>query len=146
MPRDVELTLTTDPGLLCTVRAFVRSYIAPFEITEKHARLIVLAVDEACTNVIRHAYEGRRDQIIGIAFRSDNQWLEIRISDKGRPGPSDLFKGKRIQEPDPETIRPGGLGLPLILSVFDHVEFLPDVECGNTLILRLKHPDMKVTV
>ena len=92
---------------------------------------IVLAVDEACQNVIRHAYgsEGEGDISIELRHRVDAMIILIRdFAD-----PVDI---SRIKPRDLDDVRPGGLGTHLISEVMDEVDFLPPpIDGGNLLRL-----------
>ena len=96
---------------------------------------IVLAVDEACQNVIRHAYgsEGEGDISIELRRRADAMIILIRdFAD-----PVDI---SRIKPRDLDDVRPGGLGTYLISEVMDEVDFLPPpIDGGNLLRLVKKN-------
>lgn len=87
---------------------------------------MVLAVDEALTNIIRHAYQGKPDQPIEISFRriqaaqdgARRPALEIVFQDQGAK-----VDAKRLCSRDLEDVRPGGLGLHFIKESMDAVEF-----------------------
>src|SRR6266540_1829426 len=78
------------------MRDCVRDFLNGYPFSEKQRLLMVLGVDEACTNIIRYAYRLRDDQLIALSM-------------KGRPH---------------DMIKPGGLGLYLIRSAFDEVDYL----------------------
>ena len=59
-----ELEFASHPGNLCLVRDFVRQFLKSTKFTDCEKDLIVLGLDEACTNVIRYAYEHRTNQLI----------------------------------------------------------------------------------
>jgi len=54
-----ELEFSSHPGNLSLMRNFVRGFLDNLSISERDRTLMVLGVDEACTNIIRHAYELR---------------------------------------------------------------------------------------
>lgn len=92
---------------------------------------IVMAVDEACQNVIRHAYGGDCDGDISIELRQRSDAMIILIRDFADP--VDVSK---IKPRDLDDIRPGGLGTHLIQQVMDEVDFLPPpIDGGNLLRL-----------
>lgn len=92
---------------------------------------IVMAVDEACQNVIRHAYGGECDGDISIELRQRSDAMIIIIRDFADP--VDVSK---IKPRDIDDIRPGGLGTYLIQQVMDEVDFLPPpIDGGNLLRL-----------
>jgi len=94
--------------------------------------LIVLAVDEACANVIRHAYgpEGGGDIVLEV-FRT-SQDLCIRLTDFAEPVDKASIRSRDVNE-----LRPGGLGVHLIREIMDSFEFLEPIgTAGNVLEMR----------
>jgi len=92
---------------------------------------IVLAVDEACQNVIRHAYGGKGIGDISIELRQRSDAMIVMIRDFADP--VDISK---VKPRDLDDIRPGGLGTHLIQEVMDEVDFLPPpIDGGNLLRL-----------
>ena len=95
---------------------------------------IVLAVDEACSNIIRHGYgEGKTgDIILEILFSQDE--LIFRLTDFA----AQVDKTK-LRSRDLDDLRPGGLGVHLIKQVMDSFEYLDVPQgAGNVLELRKK--------
>jgi anti-sigma regulatory factor (Ser/Thr protein kinase) len=94
--------------------------------SEPESRAVVLAVDEALTNIIRHAYQGKAHQPIEISFRriqapqdgAGRPALEILLEDRGI-----RVDGSKLCGRDLEDVRPGGLGLHFIKECMDAVEF-----------------------
>ena len=128
-----QIEVTSSPRLLQVVRAAVGQYGRLLDFTEEETHRLKAAVDEACANIIRHSYGGEAGQRIVITFILSDARLEILLRDFGRkPDPARLAP----READPS--RPGGLGLPLIRSVMDEVEFDLSPERGTILRL-VKH-------
>ena len=96
---------------------------------------IVLAVDEALTNIIRHAYGGAEDQPIEVELLPESSpaaGLRIRIRDHGRP-----VDVRRIQSRDLDDVRPGGLGVHIMTECMDHLEY-QQAEGGGTVLTMFK--------
>ncbi len=91
-----------------------------------------LAVEEACANVIEHAYGGRGGDL-GITFEVSGRDVVLTVRDQGRP-----FAPEQVVAPDmslPLTQRRiGGLGLHLMYQLMDEVRF-DFAEGGNTLVM-----------
>jgi serine/threonine-protein kinase RsbW/sigma-B regulation protein RsbU (phosphoserine phosphatase) len=138
MNRDLHLTVRSDPKLLASVRSLVRSWVNSWEVDEKTADEVVLAIDEACTNAIRHAYEGRRDGSVELTLHAAEKHLEFQVSDSGVPCPPECTERRPLHPPDVDDMQPGGLGIQLIHKVFDEVDFCPGVSGGNCVTMKLK--------
>ena len=137
MDKDMHLEVRSDPRFLGTIRRMVRGWLEACGIGEQIAANVVLAIDEACANVIRHSYEGRCDQPLEISLHSEPDYLQFQISDHGEPCPPECVARKPFETPEIDQLKPGGLGVQLIYEVFDEVEFCPGVERGNCMTLRL---------
>ena len=77
----IALRITSDPKLLSIVRAMVGQLCDLLDYPPPEQRKIVLAVDEACANIIKHTYKGDRTQGIEIPL----QRHEGGPSSKSRP-------------------------------------------------------------
>ena len=114
----LEMHLQSDPRLLHIVRSMVGQSASLCGFSEEETQFIILAVDEACTNVIKHAYHGRTDGQFAICCKERGDGIEFLLRDLGTPCDSARFPKRSLDE-----VRPGGLGLPLIQAVMDQVEF-----------------------
>ncbi len=135
---DIALCLRSDPRLLCAVRGLVRPYLEKQDVAAGRIDDVVLAVDEACTNAIRHAYGRATDREVWLALRQLPDYIEVEVRDEGTPAPAERVQRRPLAEPDPDTVVPGGLGIPLIYSAFDEVIFEPGPERGNRVRMRLR--------
>lgn len=137
--KDFSLTFLSSPRLLCDVRAMLRSYLTNLGLDGDKLQEVVLAVDEACTNSIRHAYGGRDDKLLELSMNSEDGWIELELSDSGTPAPYDRVKKKSEEEIAAEALTPGGLGMHLIYNVFDDVAFAPGETQGNKVCMRIRY-------
>ncbi len=118
----LRLQLLSNPIVLCGVRGAVSPLANALGFGEEDCRLITLALDEAITNVIRHAYGGKVDRPIAVQFSKVNgddatkPGLEIILSDRGPKPKPDAFKGL-----PPGELRSGGLGLHFMRQSMDTV-------------------------
>ena len=101
---------------------------------------IVLAVDEACTNAIRHAYANCPDRRFRLTLRANGGCVEVTLRDRGKPAPAGRLKRKDPIAPGLDALKPGGLGVQLMYEVFDEVKFRPGRERGNAVTMRLERP------
>ena len=93
-----------------------------------------LAVDEACTNIIRYAYSSQGG-LITINFERNDDTVVITIRDQGKP-----FDPAAIPPPDLEAEvekrQIGKLGLHFMRKLMDEVSYSFDPEKGNTLVMK----------
>lgn len=138
---EFHLDLASDPRLLAGVRGLIRGYLSSVGVTGEWADCIVLAVDEACANSIRHSYGGKREHRIQLIARRVSAGIEFELRDDGVPvEPERCKKKESIGVPDGSTLQPGGLGVQLMYEVFDEVIFAPGRERGNRVTMRLSLP------
>src|SRR3954447_7050741 len=107
--KKLKLEFSSHTGNLALMRRAVRKFLNDYGFSEKERLMMVLGVDEACTNIIRHAYELRDDQMIALSMESSRTCVRMRLRDYGRRIVHHSMKGRHH-----ETIRAGGLGLHLI--------------------------------
>jgi anti-sigma regulatory factor (Ser/Thr protein kinase) len=102
-------------------------------LTEDKTSGVVLAVDEACANVIRHSCDYSDRFKLKIEVYEEDGYGVFVISDNA---PS--ISESTIQPKECNQLEPGGLGLHLIHQVMDKVELIPQQNSGNCLKLSLK--------
>src|ERR1700719_296062 len=124
-----KLEFSSHTANLALMRQFVREFLDSYNFSEKERLLMVLGVDEACTNIIRYAYELRDDQPITLALETLRGCVRMRLRDYGVQAPLDQIKGRADDE-----LKPGGLGLQLIRAAFDKVDYILK-PCGTELVL-----------
>ncbi len=125
---------------LKSVRRFIYDALKQHPSDQETRDQIVLAVDEAATNVIKHALNFDAEKTFTIEMSIGNDDIEIILSDEGPPfDPSNIPEkpdvGRRIKEK-----KRGGLGIYLMRTVMDEVKFtrngginytIMKKKCGN---------------
>jgi serine/threonine-protein kinase RsbW len=136
--RDIPASLDEVPALSTRLRELC----AHDGFSEIEASMIELAVVEAITNVIEHAYHGRPDGIVGVSASIDERGVRIEVADTGEaPDPARLVATDQ-PDPDPldrESLAEGGRGLGIIRGVFDEVTFARHGN-RNTLVMTKRRP------
>jgi anti-sigma regulatory factor (Ser/Thr protein kinase) len=103
-------------------------------LDERALYQIELAVDEACANIVQHAYQGTKQGDMEISCYQETHRFVIRIRDWGRS-----FDPEAVPDPDVEAPLEdrnlGGLGLFLIRQFMDDVQFTFDPVEGNELVM-----------
>jgi sigma-B regulation protein RsbU (phosphoserine phosphatase) len=90
---------------------------------------IVMAIDEACQNIIRHAYGKDRNGEIVLEIERQGENLVLSLIDF-----APTIDPARVKPRDLDDVRPGGLGTHLIRKVMDSADFIePPPGCGNLL-------------
>ena len=121
------------PAELQRIRDGLRAALEDAGGTGSRRDAVVMAVNEACMNVIQHGYAGRPGWI-GVTLGLDGDRLEVCIED-GAPA----LDPARVQPRDLATVRPGGLGVHFMRSLMDSVEYRPDPGgTGNRLIVQVR--------
>lgn len=130
--KDLIVKSTTDN--LAQIRDFTSSTAQQCGFSEDVIGKIILAVDEACTNIIKHAYKFSPEGEIKISLKFINQKFTIEITDNGNH-----FDPEKIPEPDIKEYyrqkRAGGLGMFLIKRLMDEVKYSTTTGNKNQVIL-----------
>lgn len=126
----IIITIPSHPRYLSIVRAVSGKIAELSGIPDSEVEDVKLAIDEACSNVIKHAYKGDVNQMIILRFKTSSKNFEVTIDDNGIKANPDSLKGR-----DLEDIRPGGLGIHFIKKVFNIFELDEKKKKGNRLRL-----------
>ena len=134
MPNECHITVPGRLDQLITISEFIAQAAHQARLDERTTFHIQMAVDEACTNVIQHAYKDIKDGRIEITCRYADEEFTVVIQDHGHP-----FDPAAIPLPDLnadlEKRREGGLGLYFMRRLMDEVRFSFDAEAGNTVTM-----------
>ncbi len=121
------LTLLARFKYLDKVRSFAEEYASQCGLGSAETYQVQMAVDEAFTNIVEHAYGGECDETIECACEVTAEGLVITMRDCGVP-----FDPDQIPDPDLKASlqdrQIGGLGLFFIRQYMDDVEFLFDMD------------------
>lgn len=121
----------SSPKALKEVRRKVRETLVRVGCGGEELNRLVLAVDEACANIIRHAYGGDESRSIQIRVERLAAELIFKLRDWAAPVDPQKIAPRRL-----EDYRPGGLGVHFIDSVMSSRRYVrPDDGEGNLLIM-----------
>ena len=136
--RLLRLEFLSRPNRLRMVRDTTTDAIGLCGCDETVTRDIVLAVDEACQNVIRHAYKGAPDGEIILEIFLTGDTLTLDLRDFAEPVDVEKVRPRSLDD-----VRPGGLGTHFIREVMDEVDFVPPPSGGGNLLRMLKRLDLE---
>ena len=105
------------------------------ELKRGSTELLILALDEACTNIIRYAY-GDAGHPIRLQMERLRDRVRFVLRDYGR-----TCDPKKICSRSLEDIRPGGVGVHIIRQAFDNVHYDPQPR-GTRLLLEKKFDEV----
>jgi anti-sigma regulatory factor (Ser/Thr protein kinase) len=120
---ELDITVPAQPCYLRQLRDLVRSFGLDCRAPEGRVVDMVLAANEACANVMQHAYGKGRGPLHLRGWR-ERDGLVFEISDNGTP----------VAEPVPGRV--GGLGIPLIRELSEEVDIEGPGEYGTRLAIR----------
>ncbi len=135
----ISLQIESDLKNLETVSVFIEKCMTDFGVKNPKAVFDVqLAVDEAITNIIEHAYSGKKTGEIIVKCKMDNSKKEftVKLKDKGKP-----FDPKAVLAPDTNAAvderKVGGYGIFFIKTLMQNIKY-DFSEKGNELTLTKK--------
>ena len=117
-----RLVVTNETKHLIVVRDFIARLVKQSRISREDENKIILAVDEAVTNIIEHGFERGQEGSIEVEVEGDDTHFRVVIRDTGR-----VFNPETIPDPDMKShIRAGrkkGLGIFLMRQIMDEVRY-----------------------
>ena len=117
-----SLNIESRTERLIAVRDFVSAAAREFGFGDEEISKIALAVDEACTNVIKHAYKFDPGKQLTVTVKRGDGAFEVSIRDTGKQ-----FNPAGLEPPDMKEylthFRRGGLGVYLMKTLMDKIEY-----------------------
>lgn len=126
-----KFVFTSDSCRMAEVRHSARSFLKKCDFDESSIELLVLGLDEACTNIIRHAY-GHDEKPVRLEMERLRDRVRFVLRDYGRSCDPKCIRSRAL-----EDVRPGGVGVYIIQQVFDYVKYEPRRR-GTRLVLEKK--------
>ena len=109
-----ELHFPSKPERLCLVRALVKRSAEVLGCCDELADKLVIALNEACMNVIQHAYKFEDSGEIILEILNNDSQIMFRLTDG-----AELIDLDKVNPRDLEDVRPGGLGVHFIREIMD---------------------------
>ncbi|MBI4788496.1 MAG: ATP-binding protein [Chloroflexi bacterium] len=134
MNQPFSLSVKSQVENLAEIADFVEQAASASGLNEKQIYDVQMAVDEACTNVIEHAYHGWREGTIDLTCEQRGKEFVVVIQDWGDPfDPSKVAKPRTHESLARRHV--GGLGLFFMRKLMDRVEFDFSSGQGNRLTM-----------
>jgi len=120
MPKEIvfELKFSADPKKLRMVRERVQAVCEDIGCSKKTVSDVVIAVNEACMNIIQHAYKGDHSGDIVLEIQTLGDRLAIEITDFAEPVDKETIKPRALDD-----VKPGGLGTHFIQEIMDEIDY-----------------------
>ncbi|MCC7430396.1 ATP-binding protein [bacterium] len=122
-----QIKIPAKTGNLEVIRNFLISSLQTLKFSEEELNKVLLSVDEACSNVIRHAYNFKENQI-KIDLKIEKNKISIFVTDSGKG-----FDPSKIETPKMDeylkNFKVGGLGILIMKKLMDEVEY--DIRPGS---------------
>ena len=135
--KPIALHFCSLPAHLPVVRVAVEKMCDLLGMDSDTASGVVLSVDEAVTNVIKHAYKGDSSQPIDLVLtpicEPELSALKICLSDRGQYADPSEIRSRSLDD-----VRPGGLGVHIIVKCMDEVTY-SEREGGGTVLTMVKN-------
>jgi sigma-B regulation protein RsbU (phosphoserine phosphatase) len=139
-PALLRLDLPAKAETLADLRVALRAAFARADISPAASERLVLAINEAVCNVIRHGYAGRDDGALHLRIERARGVLRMRLRDAAPPVDPSTIKPRDLDE-----CRPGGLGINFIDATMDSWRLRPlRSRDGNVLTMRKRLRDVRL--
>lgn len=112
----------SESEFLETIRDFISKIANCVGFTEESINKIQLAVDEACTNVINHAYDEMTNNDLRVEAKVADDKLDVSVIDYGKGFEPHIIKSPNMRK-YLKGYKRGGLGIHLIKKLMDDVTF-----------------------
>jgi anti-sigma regulatory factor (Ser/Thr protein kinase) len=138
---DKNLTVPADIDYLADIRNHIKKIALKNNYTSKIIHIVQLAVDEVCTNIIRHGYKDIIKGLIQIEVIPSKTQIEVVVIDQGT-----THHPNQIKDPDlkkyVEVGKIGGLGIMMIRKLMDEIKYIVTPR-GNEFHLIKYRSDVK---
>jgi serine/threonine-protein kinase RsbW len=126
----VHRSWPADPEQLAVIRRELGGWLVPLALTEEETADVVLAVDEAAANAVRHAYGPEEAGVVELTLWTESGTLCIEVVDHGS------------WRPPVDAPREGGRGIPLMSHMSESVLIHFD-DRGSRVLLRHRIPGLE---
>lgn len=130
--RSFQVRVPVDSRFLKAVRGFFQPLLEA-EVGAAEAARLVLALDEACSNLVKHGCPDRADADVTVQALFGAEKLSFRIRDFCADADVAKIKPRELSD-----VKPGGLGTHFINQIMDRVAFEPEPDRPGRVMLVLE--------
>ena len=130
MSQQIKLTIPSDSKFLGLLRMVVEHYLTLHCVRKELVYKLIMSIDEACSNIIKHSYLGNKEQPIKLLLRFEGRTFKVELRDYGKQNDPSQFKPRPL-----DKIEPNGLGTHLINEIMDKVQYCIKRKRGTLLIM-----------
>lgn len=126
-----ELAFEARASALTEMRHQITDILTAANCSQAETQSIVIALNEACMNIIQHAYHGDSNKPIRLSIDLDDERVRLDLRDCAAPIDLASVRGRSFEE-----LRPGGLGVHFITQLMHEVRYSHRAKnAGNLLRL-----------
>lgn len=129
----VSMILSGCPDMLALIRRIIAASVDNLSVKPALLNDIKLATTEACTNVIKHAYQFDTKRTFDLKIKVSNELILIEVS---YDDPD--FIPEKIPVPNLDEIKEGGLGVFIIRNIMDAAQYNTNKETGRVVLKMIK--------
>lgn len=135
----LSVDVVADPSCVPFLSSVTKTFLimsAGLEEESEAFSHLRIAIVEAVTNVVRHAYRGRDPGPLQLELVATPGWISARLWDRGVP----FDATKEATLPDPKELAEGGYGRGIVQSVMDEFTYDHRPDTGNVFTMRKRVP------
>jgi serine/threonine-protein kinase RsbW len=126
--RSIRLTVPAKAEYITLGRLALTAIARVRPFSDETLSDLKLALTEACTNSVRHAYNDGRSGTVEIVYQLEPDRLVVEVTDDGQG-----FEPSEVEGDGNSDLSEGGLGIAIIRAVADEVEIDERASGGSRL-------------
>lgn len=134
----MKLILGNTTECLEKAREALRKWLKKKKIWDKLSNRIVLALDEALTNIISHGFKYQKEGFVNVEFLRENNKIYLIIEDNGK-----YYDITKVKPPAPITLmkkgKTHGFGIYIIKTIMDEVKYIHSEKEGTNKLILIKY-------
>ena len=129
----VALTIPARAEYIALCRLALTGIARTRALEEEVVADLKLALTEACSNSVRHAYEEGREGVVEVSYRLAGDRIEVEVRDDGAGFDPSVLEGAE------QELDEGGLGIAIIRAVTDELDIGPNPNGGGSRLRFAKY-------